>query len=143
MNLSVRAVPPRSPLVASRQILEWSTQQWQYPPIGRPGLSYFPGVTPLGTIDCLLWRNEAGELIGILNHYPFRTAEGQEPGSINIWVHPEWQRRGVATRLIEEADRRWQLDFNAQSLTPAGVRWLHHVMRKHDIHVHEFTVHSS
>jgi hypothetical protein len=24
----------------------------------------------LGVIDCLLWRNEAGELVGILNHYP-------------------------------------------------------------------------
>jgi len=108
-------------------MLPWETQVVQYPESGPPGLSYFPGRTPLGVIDCLLWRNEAGEVVGILNHYPFRTPEGQEPGSFNLWVKPGWQRRGIGTQLGSEAERRWTIDMDKQNFTAEGVaigrRW--------------------
>jgi GNAT superfamily N-acetyltransferase len=122
-------VPPSRPLQADAPgMAEWATQVEQYPAGGPSGLGYFAGVTPLGTVDCLLWRNEAGEVVGILNHYPFRTPEGQEPGSFNIWVKPGWQRRGIATRLANEALRRWTVDLTRQTYTPEGaaatMRWL-------------------
>src|SRR4051812_37166458 len=114
-------VPPDGPLTATApQILDWDSQARWYPPSGQPGLSYFAGQTPLGVIDCLLWRNESGELVGILNHYPFRTPEGQEPGTFNVWVKPGWQRRGIATRLANEALLRWRVDLNVQTYTPEG-----------------------
>jgi GNAT superfamily N-acetyltransferase len=121
-------VPSEAALKATTQrMLGWETQVDQYPPKGAPGLSYFPGVTPLGTIDCLLWRNEAGELVGIFNHYPFRTPEGQEPGTFNVWVKPGWQRRGIASRLANEALRRWTIDLARQKYTAEGAaattRW--------------------
>ena len=121
-------LPPDQPLIEDvPAMLSWETQVGQYPATGAPGLGYFPGVTRLGTIDCLLWRNEAGEVVGILNHYPFRTPEGQEPGSINIWVAPGWQRRGIASRLADEALRRWPIDLSQQRFTAEGAeatrRW--------------------
>ena len=121
-------IPPSGPLTATtRAILDWESQTRWYPERGTPGLSYFAGQTPLGVIDCLLWRNEAGELVGVLNHYPFRTPEGQEPGTFNIWVKPGWQRRGIATRLGKEALRRWSIDMNKQAYTTDGLalaeRW--------------------
>jgi GNAT superfamily N-acetyltransferase len=126
-------VPPDRPLVPTAPgILDWETQVAKYPPTGPPGLSYFPGVTPLGTIDCLLWRNEAGEVVGIFNHYPFRTPEGQEPGSINVWVKPGWQRRGIANRLGDEAVRRWAIDIGRQTYTQAGINFVASWTRRHN-----------
>ena len=113
--------PPDRPLSATTEaMLDWDTQVGWYPPQGPPGLSYYPGQTPLGVIDCLLWRNEAGEVVGILNHYPFRTPEGQEPGTFNCWVKPGGQRRGIATRLADEALRRWPVDLTKQAYTAEG-----------------------
>ena len=116
-----RLVVPDEPLRPDAPgMLDWETQVHQYPPTGEPGLSYYAGRTPLGVIDCLLWRNEAQEVVGILNHYPFRTPEGQAPGTFNIWVKPGWQRRGIATRLADEARRRWDIDLGLQTYTPEG-----------------------
>jgi hypothetical protein len=115
-------IRPDGPLEPTTQaMLDWDSQVGWYPERGTPGLSYFAGQTPLGVIDCLLWRNEAGELVGILNHYPFRTPEGQEPGTYNFWVKPGWQRRGIATRLGKEAVQRWGMDLNKQAYTPDGL----------------------
>jgi GNAT superfamily N-acetyltransferase len=80
----------------------------------------------------LLWRNEAGEVVGIFNHYPFRTPEGQEPGSINVWVKPGWQRRGIANRLGDEAVRRWAIDIGRQTYTQAGINFVASWTRRHN-----------
>lgn len=138
---TVTQAPPRirvssGPLTATvDSMADWPSQERWYPATGPAGLSYFPGVTPLGVIDCLLWRSESGELIGILNHYPFTTPDGQVPGSVNFWVKPAWRRRGIGTRLLEEADLRWQLDMNDQALTAEGVATLTHAFRRHGIDV--------
>jgi GNAT superfamily N-acetyltransferase len=131
-------IPPERPLAAAAPaIVEWETQVGQYPPSGPAGLSYFAGETPLGVIDCLLYRNEAGELVGILNHYPFRTPEGQEPGTFNVWVKPGWQRRGIGTRLGDEAKKRWLIDVGLQTYTPAGVRLAHRWAERHGVFIPE------
>ncbi len=127
-----RVISPDSPLDASATMyLDWDSQEHQYPKSGPPGPSYFPGHTPRGVIDCLLWRSEAGELVGILNHYPFATPEGQQPGSVNIWVKPGWRRRGIATRLGDEAFRRWDFDAAVQSYTPDGAALTRHFLSRH------------
>ena len=113
-------VPPSGPLSVTSQIADWDSQAHQYPPTGEPGLGYFAGQTPQGVIDCLLWRSSTGELVGILNHYPFLTPEGQEPGTVNLWVKPGWQRRGIGRRLARAAAERWSLDMNQQRYTSEG-----------------------
>ena len=109
----------------------WRSQASQYAYRDTPGLSceqHSVGVLgALTIVDCLLWRDEDGLLRGILNHYPDgalrypSTAPLEEPGNITLWVDPQRQRRGIATALIREAVRRWNIDFDQQRYTPAGL----------------------
>ena len=111
---------PVDPLINAVGVYSWASQARQYPPMGKPGISYFPGVTDRGTIDCLLWRDDNRRLRGILNHYPFDVPGFEEAGNVNIWVHPGWQRKGIGTALVREAQRRWTIDLTRQRFTTAG-----------------------
>ena len=101
----------------------WEHQAKQYAKEGPPGISYFKGVLPRFEgkhIDCLLFRDENGELLGILNHYPFHFAESEAPGDFNVWVHPDYWRQGIGKKLLDEGYRRYNLNWNQQTYTPAG-----------------------
>lgn len=117
----------------SRMSYDWRSQYLQFDRVGEPGLSYehhelpqlVRGVVHRNPVDCLLYRNRRGKLIGILYHYP----EGgimengyvlEKPGAINILVKPECQRQGIATKLADEAARRWVIDVTVQEHTPEG-----------------------
>src|ERR1700722_12827312 len=57
--------------VLESTMLSWESQAPQYPASGPPGISYFRGeVSDTLFVNCLLYRDENGELVGILNHYP-------------------------------------------------------------------------
>jgi len=102
----------------------WDSQVVQYPARGPRGISYFEAhpESHEGIIDCLLFRDKSGKVRGILNHYPIDFPPLEQAGAVNIWVEPRWQRRGVAMKLLAEADRRWQIDFSKQRFTTGGVR---------------------
>jgi len=107
----------------------WEDQASQYAPVGPPGITLvsqtvaFGGSTLTTIIDCLLYRNEDGLLLGILNHFtegnPF-----QKPGSCNLWVKPGHQRQGIASALLREAWHRWHLKYEDQDWTTHGDAWL-------------------
>lgn len=111
---------PVDPLIQAVGVYSWASQALQYPSMGPPGIGYFPGETPKGTIDCLLWRDTNGRLRGICNHYPFDVPGFEEAGNVNLWVHPRWQRRGIGTALVREAQSRWTIDLTRQRFTTAG-----------------------
>jgi GNAT superfamily N-acetyltransferase len=119
-----------------RMAFAWESQAPQYPPFGPAGISYFKGVTFKDNglpddfyVDCLLWRDEAGVLRGILNHYPMgHTLE--EKGNVNIWVQPGWQGRGIGTALAREAMRRWPLNLKQQRFTPSGAKLAEKLLRE-------------
>ena len=86
----------------------WDSQAAQYPPTGPPGISYFcGGLSDNLFVDCLLYRDETGELVGILNQYPVDIPPFQRDGDKNIWVHPGRRRQGIGTALLLEAWFRW------------------------------------
>ena len=105
--------------IPSTLVLTWQSQVVQYPALGPEGISYFAGVTPLGTVDCLLYRNEGGAVVGILNHYGFDSV-WEKTGNVNVFVRRNCQRQGIATALIMEADRRWPINLDQQHFTPEG-----------------------
>lgn len=109
--------------IPSEFIFSWESQAVQYPRTGPAGISYFRGDLDDREeyVDCLLYRNDAGQLIGILNYYPQNIGVWEKKGNVNIWVKPTHQHCGVASRLLAEADRRWQIDFEQQRYTPAGL----------------------
>ena len=103
-------------------LFSWESQASQYPAYGTPGVTYFPGVTEYGTVDCLLYRSDAGIVIGILNHYGF-DSPWEKTGNVNIWVRRDQRRKGIGTALITEADRRWPINLDQQRFTPDGVEF--------------------
>jgi GNAT superfamily N-acetyltransferase len=91
-------------LVPMEQMFSWESQVAQYPPTGPPGISYFRGnLTDELFVDCLLSRDENGELVGILNHYPNDIPPHEQRGGRNIWVHPDRRGQGIGTALTLEA----------------------------------------
>ena len=71
-------------------------------------------------IKCLLCYAEDGRLIGILNYFPNGSPIADQPGDVTLVVHPEYQRRGIGTRLLAEAVARWPIDLDSQCMTPQG-----------------------
>ncbi|MGN6242299.1 MAG: hypothetical protein ACTHQ3_01325 [Motilibacteraceae bacterium] len=105
----------------------WSRQLSNYPTHGKPGITYFLGRRPDGFVDCLLWRDEAGALRGILNHYPNDFPPFEKAGNVNLWVCPRRQRAGIGTALLQEGDLRWRFNFDQQMYTRGGLA----LVRKH------------
>lgn len=109
------------PTVTDRAFLTWESQVSQYPEHGPPGISYMRGqLTPTHHVDCLLYRDEEGTLLGILNHYPADLPPAQREGSVNIWVHPAHRRSGIGRALVLEAVERWEVRRFAQNFTKSG-----------------------
>lgn len=108
--------------IAADELLSWESQVCQYPTKGRPGISYFPGQTPLGIVDCLLMRDLAGDVVGILNHYGFDSV-WERTGNVNVWVRPDRQRKGIGRLLVAEANQRWPINLDQQRFTPDGVKF--------------------
>lgn len=112
------------PEATLHRVYSWESQQRQYPRLGAPGISYYAGpmpqISPDYIVDCLLWRDDDGIVRGILNHYGMDGSLLEARGNVNIWVDPAWKRRGIATALITEAVRRWDIDPAQQRYTPEG-----------------------
>ena len=113
-------------LVPAERMYSWESQVTQYPRTGPPGISYFRGnVTDEIFVDCLLYRDETGELVGILNHYPTAVPPYERQGGRNIWVHPGRRRQGIGTALILEAQIRFGRGPEGDpKMTDAGLQFM-------------------
>lgn len=102
----------------------WESQAAQYAPKGQPGLSLERHMVSMTTgkevfgippelaggdvtvIDCLLHRDDRGDLDAILNHY-----DGKNPleakDNVNVWVRPDSRQRGLGTAMVQAAMERW------------------------------------
>ncbi|WP_370943969.1 GNAT family N-acetyltransferase [Amycolatopsis sp. cg5] len=115
-------------LIREMVVFSWPSQAGQYPAGGPPGITYFRGDVseffgPGAYVDCLLFRDVDGVLVGILNHYPQDMAPRVKAGEVLIQVREDRRRRGIATKLLQEALSRWSLDFERQNYTPSGVEF--------------------
>jgi GNAT superfamily N-acetyltransferase len=112
------------------EIQTWSSQARQYSPTGAPGIAYerheLPHLGPNAVSECLLYRDSTGALRGILNHFPNAVPRYEKAGNINVWVDPAYQRKGVATALLQAATQRWLVNFDQQDYTVAGAALVTH-----------------
>ena len=103
--------------------LSWQSQAEQYPEWGPPGIGYHPGLVPgVTVVDCLLYRDDKGYVIGILNYFSDDVPPYERAGNVNIFVHPDHRRKGIATALWREAERRWHVTLDTQRFTRAGAK---------------------
>jgi GNAT superfamily N-acetyltransferase len=65
-------------------------------------------VNPGYHVDCLLYRDDDGELVGILNYYPAAYPPFERASNANLWVRPDRRRQGIGRALGLEALRRWE-----------------------------------
>lgn len=118
-----------TPSIPEGLAFSWDSQVTQYPAKGAPGIGYFAGETDYGVVHCLLYRNAKGEVVGILNYYDghLKPNVWETAGNTNVWVHPERQRRGIATALIRKAKDRWPINLDQQRFTASGAAFAEHL----------------
>jgi GNAT superfamily N-acetyltransferase len=108
---------------------DWGHEACQYAHYGTPGIHLETHAFMQSVVDCLLYRDEAGLLIGILNHYNENNPyEG--PGAMNVWVKPENQRQGIATELLRRANELWTLSNEHLKYTPDGDAWIESLVQQ-------------
>jgi GNAT superfamily N-acetyltransferase len=98
----------------------WESQARQYPVKHAPGVTYFAGVTPTGTVDCLLYYGPNRRLWGVLNHYGQDFPPYEVAGNVNVFVDPARRRMGVGSALLREAWARWPFSADQQRYSEAG-----------------------
>ena len=112
----------------------WQNQARQYPRYGT-GITYFKGVCEDDMwVDCLLYYGYDNELHGILNHYPFEMPPYQKTGSVNLQVRPDRRRKGIASALLDEAIKRFNVNLEDQEYTPDGERFIKNYVRSSRIY---------
>jgi GNAT superfamily N-acetyltransferase len=119
---------------------QWETLSEVFPHTGEPGIAHQRQVHgelgPHAVTESLLYYNESGNLVGVLNYYPndvpapaghvLQILEDpsrrfiERAGNFVVIVHPEHQRTGVGTKLLREAVKRWPINFEQQDYTWAG-----------------------
>jgi GNAT superfamily N-acetyltransferase len=88
----------------------------------QPGIRHLAGTTnaapygPPRIVSCevLEYRDEGGLLHGVVVW---------EEERIFIMVDPACRRQGIATRLMQEASKRWPIDFRRQRYTRDGAKF--------------------
>lgn len=112
--------------VSDETMPSWESQAAQYSKKGPPGISYLRGpVKPDYYVDCLLYRDENGELVGVANHYPADFPPYEREGNVNIWVRPDRRGHGIGTELGLECMRRWEPPQPEQlRYTREGLHWV-------------------
>jgi GNAT superfamily N-acetyltransferase len=77
-------------------------------------------------VDVLLRYDAAGDLAGVLHHYPEGFPLTARPGAVEVWVRPDARGLGHARLLWVEAKRRWGIDWRDSEYTPEGARAVAH-----------------
>jgi hypothetical protein len=86
----------------------------------------------VSVINCLLFRDEDGSLVAILNHY-----DGKNPleaaDAVNLWVRPDRQREGIGKMMTREAMQRWPgVRLENQRYTRMGMHLLKSLVRDNE-----------
>lgn len=118
-------------------VVSWESQAGQHDYRGQPGIHLerrslgMPGAGDFIQIDCLLYRDKRGLLVGILNHH---SHDGNNPaereGDITMWVDPHHQRQGIGTALLLDAMHRWRIDLARQRYTIEGLWFVNGLLRR-------------
>ena len=109
----------------------WSDHALQYPRKGRPGITHREEKLGLEVIsEVLLYYDANGNLAGVLNYFskdipapePWMKPFMERLGNFNIIVSPKRRRLGIGMRLLQEASRRWPINFERQNYTIEGAK---------------------
>ena len=117
--------------------LDWNNQAPQYARVvpSEPGIVYYRGQDPgmVNWVDCLLMFDENLELVGILNMFNFDFPPLEKKGNVTMFTRPDRLRRGIGAALMDEARRRWVVDFDRQSFTREGAAFANRYVQQRSL----------
>lgn len=99
---------------------EWFALETKFGEYGPPGItetytnSRFPSINTIDNTADIRWtlyRAEDGKLVGLYGCYMNRDNLEQ---AFNIMIHPDYQRQGIATRIIEHNIERHKREQGKQ-----------------------------
>ncbi|HWE55148.1 MAG TPA: GNAT family N-acetyltransferase [Acidimicrobiales bacterium] len=132
-RLAIRkAVAEKQATVGEDTVYSWESQANQYPLMGPPGATAFQ-LPPARDrqVNCVLFRGEGGDLLGILNHYPVDLPPLEQKYTLNVWVHPDRRGEGIATRLVLAAMQQgWPISVEDVRATGPGLALTRSVARR-------------
>jgi GNAT superfamily N-acetyltransferase len=128
----------------------WDDNNFSLPEIGDPGIQCMRRRGWVGaqfdltaTVDCLIYRDTAGLLVGYLLRFPkaIRDKNGLvgSAGEITLAVKPDHRRQGIGTALLKEAASRWDTNWANQSYSASGLELIKSVVDR-EIITAEFDV---
>ena len=139
--MKVQMIPPA---------FSWASQAKQYAESGAPGLTLERHMVKVDTgievfdvppelagpeisvVDCLLFRDDTGSLVAILNHYDGKIAL-EATDAVNLWVRPDRQREGIGKMMTREAMQRWPgVRLENQRYTRMGMHLLKSLVRDNE-----------
>ena len=126
-------IPYAVPSKRDDEVFTWESQAIQYPPNGEPGISHYRAeLAPDVYVDCLLYRDDDGSLIGIFNFFPEGVPGLEQPRTAAVFVHPDHRRKGIATALMQERLARWsgRAPEGALRMTESGAAFLNSQIRR-------------
>jgi GNAT superfamily N-acetyltransferase len=118
-------------------VLDWDRQAPQYGQAKpeQPGILYFQGFEEGSSewVDCLLMFDENLELVGILNYYAIDFPPWEKAGNVTMFTHPNKLRRGIGSALMDEARRRWPVNFDRQEYTRDGAAFINRYVQRRSL----------
>lgn len=131
------------PIIPDEAMFTFESQRVQFPDKGGPGLEHLvvdlesKQLHPVGTIPeqsviihCLTWRALSGELVGILYYYA-TNSYWERRGNVNIFISPDWLRKGIGTKLLDYAFTQWDVNIEQQRYSLSGAYFIkEYVARK-------------
>jgi len=104
---------------------KWNKLVKYYPKQGESGFTFsFHHLFGVRYAEYIIYRNEEGEMVGIITYYLHDYFHLERAGNLNISVDPKYWRNGIGLKLLKEAIRKWNIDFNKQTYTRSGIRLL-------------------
>lgn len=105
-------------------VFAWENQTGQYPMQGK-GIQYFRANIDDGRwVDCLFYYGDDSTLQGILNFYPFNFQPFQKKGGVNIQVRKDKRKQGIASALMTEAMKSFEINPMKQDYLPLGKNFI-------------------
>lgn len=120
--------------------LDWEASVVDYPAVGQPGITYRKDTAgesgSEAVSEALLFYGPDGSLAGVVNYFPNDIwTDGpsrlliERAGHFSVVVAPKCQRRGIGTRLLREATKRWPIDFEHQYYSLSGAMLVQHFLQ--------------
>ena len=104
-----------------------------YPQVGPPGFTQQIN----GSEHILFLRSDAGELLGLVFFYADAAPRGARAGEVVLRTSPWHLRKGIMSRMLDEACRRWPIELHRQHYNEGGTKFIQKYLERRNLKLHD------